>query len=120
MTTNSNTARFDHRRIERFSDPQDQGSYEREFEYRVKYMGADEWKGPGRLTDFGSLFCKVMGGAWGNYDMVQDWMLTVLPTAARYSSKALGGEGSDCVHGFEESNVGDMFDKCPEIAITRR
>ncbi len=102
--------------IERFGDPQDLKSQEREFEVKFKHVSGEG------MHEFGSLFCKVFGIIWAKSFVMKEWHKTVLPDCCKFT-KSLDGrssDGSDCVFGFEESESGNVLDRCPEVVVTRR
>ena len=119
------TASEENGKIQRFGDPQDVGSCEREFELRYKYLSSSDWKGEGRLHDFATTFAKIIGAYWSKYSTVPQWMISSLPAAAKYSkmlkagSKGKDDRGGAAVVGFDECESGSILDWCPEIVITR-
>jgi hypothetical protein len=105
-------------KIERFGDPSDMGSFQREFELRIKYANPADWKGEGTMHNFGTLFARTFDQVWGIPGVVKSWSFTALPVAAKYS-KMKDGDGWKAVVGFEECEVGSIMDRCPEIVMAR-
>ena len=105
-------------KIERFGDPSDMGSFQREFELREKYANPADWRGEGVMHNLGTLFARTFGIVWGMYNVVEPWSFTNIPAAAKYS-KMKDGEGSRAVVGFEECEIGSILDRCPEIVMAR-
>ena len=105
-------------KIERFGDPSDMGSFQREFELRIKYANPADWKGEGTMHNFGTLFARTFDQVWGIPGVVKSWSFTSLPVAAKYS-KMKDGDGWKAVVGFEECEVGSIMDRCPEIVMAR-
>jgi len=113
-------------RIERFGDPRDEQSFQREFERRIRHPTPRDFSG--LFHNFGSLHVKTFGIKWNRTDLVQDWHLSKLPnccTRYRFRTSTIRKSAPpkivrNGVYGYDEVSVSNVLDSAPDIVITRR